>query len=359
MPYRRTENMKDYNWNFTLTESFLETLKEVNKIQLSTSVLAISQALKDVVPNYNPDAIKSAMSEIVATQKVWREAVLPLRSVSEMIASAYPTLKMDSTAMAQSILSQVDTSTLRALRESVSLAVLAKADWSWLSEVHTEETTDDEHNAASNFDLGLRILGCCQYTPLDFRDLGTVLLVLPLGNTFGMLHSCQIVYILQETIKAGSVAGGQIFISSRIFHILDTEAAQSAAPMSFCVGIVLSDNALVHRQSLIEFANTAEMIAPVKGSCPLVIVDLRQCHGTAAEFACTKGLVGGQFNIATTHFTFDNCHIKPLFCVTQTFTIFASGFRNAIISQRHLNLHTSHTALCPHYFVGMNSGWNS
>lgn len=145
--------MKDYNWNFTLTESFWETLKEVNKIQLSTSVLAISQALKDVVPNYNPDGIKSAMSEIVATQKVWREAVLPLRSVLEMIASAYPTLKMDSTAMAQSILSQVDTSTLRALRESVSLAVLAKADWSWLSEVHTEETTDDEHNAASNFDL--------------------------------------------------------------------------------------------------------------------------------------------------------------------------------------------------------------
>lgn len=145
--------MKDKNMTFTFPESYLATLKELNKIQLSSSVLAISQAWKDVVPNYKLDGVKSALNEILATQKVWREAVLPLRSVSEMIASAYPTLKMDSTAMAQSILSQVDTSALMALRESVSLAILAKADWSWLSEVHTEETTDDEHDAASNFDL--------------------------------------------------------------------------------------------------------------------------------------------------------------------------------------------------------------
>lgn len=39
----------------------------------------------------------------------------------------------------QSILSQIDTSTIAALRESASMAALAKADWSWLSEVHTEE----------------------------------------------------------------------------------------------------------------------------------------------------------------------------------------------------------------------------
>ena len=145
--------MKDKNMTFSFPESYLATLKELNKIQLSSSVLAISQAWKDVVPNYKLDGVKSALNEILATQKVWREMVLPPSAISEMIAAAYPKLKVDFPVLTQSILAQVDFSALAALKESVSLAVLAKADWSWLSEVHTEETTDDEHNAASNFDL--------------------------------------------------------------------------------------------------------------------------------------------------------------------------------------------------------------
>ena len=143
--------MKDKNMTFTFPESYLATLKELNKIQLSSSVLAISQAWKDVVPNYKLDGVKSALNEILATQKVWREMVLPPSAISEMIAAAYPKLKVDFPVLTQSILAQVDFSALAALRESVSLAVLAKADWSWLSEVRTIEGKDDEDNVTLNF----------------------------------------------------------------------------------------------------------------------------------------------------------------------------------------------------------------
>lgn len=130
--------MKDNNWNFTFPESFLETLKELNKIQVSASALAISQAWKATVPDYKLNGAFTALSEIAASQKAWREMILPTSSLSEMMAAAYPTLKVDVSSVAQSVLAQIDTSALDALRESASMAALAKADWSWLSEVYSE-----------------------------------------------------------------------------------------------------------------------------------------------------------------------------------------------------------------------------
>jgi hypothetical protein len=50
------------------------------------------------------------------------------------------------------------------------------------------------------------------------------------------------------------------------------------------------------------------MITPVKRGSSLLVIDLREGHGTTAKLAGTEGLIGSQFNITATHFTFDNCH---------------------------------------------------
>lgn len=132
--------MKENHWNFTFPESFSKTMEEWNKVQLSASALAISQAWRASMPKYELSGAFTALNEIVASHKAWSEMVLPTQSFSEMVASAYPTLKMDVSTIAQSVLAQVDTSALAALRDSASMATaLAKADWSWLSEVYSEK----------------------------------------------------------------------------------------------------------------------------------------------------------------------------------------------------------------------------
>lgn len=131
--------MKENNWNLTFPESFSRTMEELNKVQLSASALAMSQAWKAAVPDYKLNGVYAALNEIVASHREWSKSVLPTNSFVETMKAVYPTLKIDLPNVTQSILSQIDTSTIAALRESASMAALAKADWSWLSEVHTEE----------------------------------------------------------------------------------------------------------------------------------------------------------------------------------------------------------------------------
>lgn len=138
--------MKESEWNFTFPEPFLETLKELNKIQLASSALAISQAWKAAVPDYKLNGVYAALNEIVASHREWSKSVLPTNSLMETMKAVYPTLKVDLPNVTQSILSQIDTSALAALRESASMAALAKADWSWLSEVYTEEEEDEDES---------------------------------------------------------------------------------------------------------------------------------------------------------------------------------------------------------------------
>lgn len=138
--------MKESEWNFTFPEPFLETLKELNKIQLASSALAISQAWKAAVPDYKLNGVYAALNEIVASHREWSKSVLPTNPLVETMKAVYPTLKIDLPNVKQSILSQIDTSALTALRKSASMAALAKADWSWLSEVYTEEEEDEDES---------------------------------------------------------------------------------------------------------------------------------------------------------------------------------------------------------------------
>ena len=148
---------------------------------------------------------------------------------------------------------------------------------------------------------------------LDFGDFSGVLLILALCDAVRILQCRLIVHILQEVVKAGAVAGGQIFVRGRVLDILDAVAAERAAPVRLGIGFVLLHNALIDRQCLVKFANTAEIVAAVKCSRPLVIVQFGECHRTAAALADTKGLIGRKFDVSATHFAFDNCHISTSF----------------------------------------------
>lgn len=44
--------MSESKWNFTFPEPFLKAMEELNKVQLSASALAMSQAWKAAVPKY-------------------------------------------------------------------------------------------------------------------------------------------------------------------------------------------------------------------------------------------------------------------------------------------------------------------
>lgn len=118
--------MNENKWNFTFPESFLKVMGELNKVQLSASALAMSQAWKAAVPKYELSGVQAALNEIVARQKEWEQLVAQASSFSVMAKSMIP------------VLEQIDTSALTALRESASMAALAKTDWSWLSEVYSE-----------------------------------------------------------------------------------------------------------------------------------------------------------------------------------------------------------------------------
>ena len=118
--------MNENKWNFTFPESFLKVMGELNKVQLSASALAMSQAWKAAVPKYELSGVQAALSEFVARQKEWEQLVAQASSFSVMAKSMIP------------VLEQIDTSALTALRESASMAALAKTDWSWLSEVYSE-----------------------------------------------------------------------------------------------------------------------------------------------------------------------------------------------------------------------------
>ena len=154
----------------------------------------------------------------------------------------------------------------------------------------------------------LLILRGGENAALHLGDFGCVLLILAAGDAVGMLDCGQIVHVLQEAIKARTVARRQPFICCRVLHIFDTEPAQRAAPVRLSVVVVLGNDALIHGQRLVKLAAAPEVIAAVKRRRPLLVVHFGQRHRAAAVFAHSKRLVRRDLNIPTTHFTLDDRH---------------------------------------------------
>ena len=161
----------------------------------------------------------------------------------------------------------------------------------------------------------LFILAGGKYTVLDFGNFSGVFLILAPRNAVRILQCRLIVHILQETVKAGTVAGGQIFVRGRVLDILNAVAAERAAPVRLGIGVVLFHYVFIHSQCLVKFTDPAEIVAAVKRRRPLVIVQLGECHRTAAALADTKGLIGGKLDVSSAHFALDNCHSFTSFTI--------------------------------------------
>lgn len=83
--------------------------------------------------------------------------------------------------------------------------------------------------------------------------------------------------------------------------------------MRLGIGVVLFHYVFIHSQCLVKFTDAPEIVAAVKRRCPLVIVQLGECHRTAAALADTKGLIGGKLDVSSSHFAFDNRHTSTSF----------------------------------------------
>ena len=151
---------------------------------------------------------------------------------------------------------------------------------------------------------------------LYLGNLCRVLLILAAGNAVGMFKRSEVVHVFKEAVKACPVAGGQPFIAHRVFHIFNTVPAEGAAPVRLRIRVILGDNALVHRKSLVKLSHAAKMIASVECCRALFITDLGQGHRTAAVFTDSKCFFRRKLHIPAAHFAFDYSHVVfPLYLV--------------------------------------------
>ena len=136
--------MSENKWNFTFPESFLKIMEELNKVQLSASAMAMSQAWKAAVPDYNFIGVASALEQYASATKRLSNVTLTTSSILGLTdaINAMHTLKMSS--VAASVLPLIDTSAYAALVDTAGIkSVLSGTDWSWLSEVHLEDYTEN------------------------------------------------------------------------------------------------------------------------------------------------------------------------------------------------------------------------
>ena len=131
--------LKDNDWNFIYSESFSKTMEMLRKVQLPASALAMSDAWKLAVPTFKIDGAYAALGEIAARHKEWQNLIVQTDSLAAVAQSVLAATRVDTINLAASALELIDTSTLASLRNTASMAAaLAKADWSWLSQVYAE-----------------------------------------------------------------------------------------------------------------------------------------------------------------------------------------------------------------------------
>ena len=169
---------------------------------------------------------------------------------------------------------------------------------------------------------------------LYLGNLCRVLLILAAGNAVGMFKRSEVVHVFKEAVKACPVAGGQPFIAHRVFDIFNTEAAEGAAPVRLRIRVILGDNALVHRKSLVKLSHAAKMIASVECCRALFVTDLGQGHRTAAVFTDSKCFFRRKLHIPAAHFALDYSHVVsplPRFISFYLFSIFRCSSANSML----------------------------
>ena len=117
--------MSKYSWDFTLPESVLKTQEMLNR--LSAPALAMSDAWKVEIPQYDFSGAYAALNAYLDNYD----------SISRQID------QMDS--VLKSVRPMIDTSVYATLLDAPALkAALTSVDWSWLSEVYTEDDNDED-----------------------------------------------------------------------------------------------------------------------------------------------------------------------------------------------------------------------
>lgn len=122
----------------------MKVMEELNKVQLSASALAMSQAWKAAVPDYNFIGIASVLEQYASATKRLSNVTLTTSSILGLTdaVNTMHTLKMSS--VAASVIPLIDTSAYATLVDTAGIkSVLSGIDWSWLSEVHLEDYTEN------------------------------------------------------------------------------------------------------------------------------------------------------------------------------------------------------------------------
>ena len=160
---------------------------------------------------------------------------------------------------------------------------------------------------------GLRAPADGEDPPEDLVDLLRALLIHGAGSVIGVGQGGEGIDILQEAVVAGAVAGRQVRAGGVVLHILNAEAAQRAAPVGLGVALVLADDALKHRQRLVELADAPEVIAPVEGGHMVLVRHAGQGDLAAAETAYPQGFPCGQLILSAAVCAFQYGHGHPPF----------------------------------------------
>ncbi len=136
--------MRTNDWDFKFPESFLRTLAGLNKMQLSESALAISEAWKSAVPNYNFDGVSTALREYVAISQRLEDITIPTKTLLGLqdAINAWQTFRLPD--ISTPVLPQIDPAVFDVLKNTSTITALAKADWSWVFEACAEVNADKD-----------------------------------------------------------------------------------------------------------------------------------------------------------------------------------------------------------------------
>ena len=152
----------------------------------------------------------------------------------------------------------------------------------------------------------------------DLLDLLGLLPVDLAGDHIGVLLGLLKVGILQNAVKAGAMAGGNLFAGGRVIHVLDAVLAQHQAPVGFRLLGEIGDDGLINARRLIKLTAHAQPVGTGKQRQLFLIVLVGNGLPGAAVFALGHGRTRLDHQIAAAHFTFNHCHCYfPLFLSSQ------------------------------------------
>ena len=132
------------------------------------------------------------------------------------------------------------------------------------------------------------------------------------GDGVGVLTGLLEVAVLQDAVKGGAVAGGDLLPGGRVVHILDAVPAQHQPPVGLGLCGEVGHKVFVDPGGLIELVGLAQPVGPAEQSQLLLIIHLGDGLGGAAVFTLGYGGALGDAQVATAHFTFDDRHdLRP------------------------------------------------